>query len=147
MLEPWYIDWYWQQYLPDGTPVCRLVLHRTDQTGMIEAIPTRSPPNLFTPTHFLDFCPLNLYVYNLSRTLLYMPVYPPTYPNTLLATCMSAMLASMMNILSMQVLQCHIPNSLPTHPHKIQISKFIYAYVPRAYVRETLCKYCISRKH
>jgi len=26
MLEPWYIDWYWQQYLPDGTPVCRWVL-------------------------------------------------------------------------------------------------------------------------
>jgi hypothetical protein len=26
MLEPWYIDWHWQQYLPDGTLVCRWVL-------------------------------------------------------------------------------------------------------------------------
>jgi hypothetical protein len=76
-----------------------------------------------------------------------MPAYPPTYPNTLLATYMSAMLPPMMNILTMQVLQCHFPNSLPTHPHKIQISRFKYAYVPRACVRETLYKYCISRKH
>jgi hypothetical protein len=108
---------------------------------------TRSPPNLFTPTHFLDFCPPSLYVYNLPRTPLYMPTYLPTYPNTLLPTCTSAMLLPIMNILTMWVLQCHIPNNLPTHPHNIQISNFKYAYVPRAYVKEPLCTYCISKKH
>lgn len=33
MLEPWYIDWYWRQYLPDGTPYVDWYC-RTDQTGM-----------------------------------------------------------------------------------------------------------------
>ncbi len=76
-----------------------------------------------------------------------MHAYLLTYPNTLLPTCMSAMLLLMMNILTMWVLQCHIPNSLPTHPHKIQISKIKYAYVLGAYLMEPLCKYCISREH
>jgi hypothetical protein len=86
--------------------------------------PSFSPTyyNLFTPTHFLDFHSHNLYVYNL--------------PNTLLPTCRSAMLLPTMNILTMQVLQCHIPNSLPTHPRGIEISKFKYVYASGVYVRE-----------
>jgi hypothetical protein len=46
------------------------------------------------------------------------------------------MLLPMMNILTMWVLQCHIPNNLPTHPHKIQISKIKYAYVSGVYLKE-----------
>jgi hypothetical protein len=61
-----------------------------------------------------------------------MPMYLPT----LLPTCKCAMLLPTMNILTMWVLQCHIPNSLPTHPRRIEISNFKYVYMSRAYVRE-----------
>jgi len=36
----------------------------------------------------------------------------------------------------MQVLQCHIPNSLRTHQHRIENWKLKYVYVSGVYVRE-----------